>query len=161
MCASSSSSAASSMASSSSMTSCGSSVSSSRCNQTTSSSDEGSSPSVQAATDGDETTLTGSTQSLAAECQAYAEWGGNSMDNWSAESVALSLIAKFSDKQIPRACDIMWLVSEQDAPQSLLPMPGSWTINPDEPYQIPFTRGTRDWAPPRPQVIFTRHPKSE
>lgn len=80
------------------------------------------------------------------------------MDTLSAESVALSLISKFSDKQLPRACDLMWLVSEQDAPQQLLPMPSSWAVNPDETYAIPFTRGTRDWAPPRPQIIFTRHP---
>lgn len=34
-------------------------------------------------------------------------------DALSAESVALSLISKFSDKQLPRACDLLWLVSEQ------------------------------------------------
>ena len=79
------------------------------------------------------------------------------LDTLSAESVALSLISKFSDKQLPRACDLIWLVSEQDAPQQMLPMPGSWTVNPDEVYKIPFTRGTRDWAPPRSQIIFTRH----
>lgn len=39
----------------------------------------------------------------------------------------------------------------------MLPMPGSWVINPDEPYKIPCTIGTRDWAPPRSQIIFTRH----
>lgn len=44
---------------------------------------------------------------------AYAEWGDNVNDNLSAESVALSLISKFSDKQLPRACDLLWLVSEQ------------------------------------------------
>lgn len=103
----------------------------------------------------------GSSQNINAECQAYAEWGGNAIENWSAESVALSLISKFSDKQMPRACDLLWLVSEQDAKQDLLPMPGSWAVNPDEPYKIPFTRGTRDWAPPRAQVIFTRHEKME
>lgn len=43
----------------------------------------------------------------------------------------------------------------------MLPMPGSWTVSPDEIYKIPFTRGTRDWAPPRAQIIFTRHPPPE
>lgn len=104
---------------------------------------------------------TSTLSSINAECQAYAEWGGTAIDNWSAESVALSLISKFSDKQMPRTCDLLWLVSEQDAKQDLLPMPGSWAVNPDETYKIPFTRGTRDWAPPRAQVIFTRHEKME
>lgn len=44
---------------------------------------------------------------------AYAEWGDNNLDTLSAESVALSLITKFSDKQLPRASDLLWLVSEQ------------------------------------------------
>lgn len=93
------------------------------------------------------------------ECRAYAEWGATRADTWSAESVALSLIAKFSDRQLPREKNLLWLVSEQDVPQKLLPLPGSWTINPDEPYNIPVVRGTRDWAPPRAQVIFTLHEK--
>lgn len=44
---------------------------------------------------------------------AYAEWGENSLEALSAEGVALSLISKFSDKQLPRASDFSWLVSEQ------------------------------------------------
>lgn len=115
---------------------------------------------------------------------AYAEWDGGDADNWSAESVALSLISKFSDQQLPRACDLLWLVSEQvcfslclfrnqhtyikcfifgkkDAKQQLLPMPSSWTISPDDTVKIPFIRGTRDWAPPRPQIIFTRPATNE
>lgn len=43
----------------------------------------------------------------------------------------------------------------------MLPMPGSWTVSPDDTFKIPFTRGTRDWAPPRAQIIFTRHPTTE
>lgn len=35
----------------------------------------------------------------------------------SAEGVALSLISKFSEKHLPRASDLKWLVSEEDAPQ--------------------------------------------
>lgn len=107
----------------------------------------------------DSQSLSASTQSIN-DHKAYAEWGEN-MDTLSAESVALSLISKFNDKQLPKASDLMWLVSEQDAPQQMLPMPGSWTVSPDEIYKIPFTRGTRDWAPPRAQIIFTRHPQPE
>ncbi|XP_039279573.1 run domain Beclin-1-interacting and cysteine-rich domain-containing protein isoform X2 [Nilaparvata lugens] len=81
----------------------------------------------------------------------------------SAEAVALSLLSQFSDKQLPRASDIEWLVSEKDAPQQLLPLPRSWPVSPDEAEdqdmrQATLLRGTTDWAPPRPQVIFTLHP---
>ncbi|XP_076168023.1 run domain Beclin-1-interacting and cysteine-rich domain-containing protein rubicon isoform X2 [Ptiloglossa arizonensis] len=78
----------------------------------------------------------------------------------SAEGVALSLISRFSEKQLPRASELQWLVSEEEAPQSLLPLPKSWPINPDEienSQSIPL-RGTTEWAPPRPQIIFTAHP---
>ena len=37
----------------------------------------------------------------------------------SAESVAISLIKRFSEKQLPKASDLEWLVSEQDAPQAV------------------------------------------
>ncbi|XP_076630094.1 run domain Beclin-1-interacting and cysteine-rich domain-containing protein rubicon isoform X2 [Colletes latitarsis] len=76
----------------------------------------------------------------------------------SAEGVALSLISRFSEKQLPRASELQWLVSEKEAPQSLLPMPKSWPINPDEAEQPIPLRGTIEWAPPRPQIIFTLHP---
>lgn len=47
----------------------------------------------------------------------------------------------------------------QDAPQDLLPLPrGSPSTDPDETYVPPVIRGTRDWAPPRQQIIFTDHP---
>ncbi|KAH0945662.1 hypothetical protein HN011_007087 [Eciton burchellii] len=80
----------------------------------------------------------------------------------SAEGVALSLISRFSEKQLPRASELEWLVSEKDAPQRLLPMPKSWPVSPDEVESedtrtIPL-RGTVEWAPPRPQIIFTPHP---
>jgi run domain Beclin-1 interacting cysteine-rich containing protein len=38
----------------------------------------------------------------------------------SAEGVALSLLRRFSEKHLPRASDLEWLVSEQDAPQQVL-----------------------------------------
>lgn len=80
----------------------------------------------------------------------------------SAEGVALSLISRFNEKQLPRASELQWLVSEKDAPQRLLPMPKSWPISPDD-IEIEDTRtiplrGTIEWAPPRPQIIFTPHP---
>ncbi|RZC43316.1 run domain Beclin-1 interacting and cysteine-rich containing protein, partial [Asbolus verrucosus] len=81
-------------------------------------------------------------------------------DIFSAEGVALSLISKFSEKQLPRASDLEWLVSEEDAPQALLPMPKSWPVSPDdsEISASMLLRGTQEWAPPRPQIIFTIHP---
>ncbi|XP_014203887.1 run domain Beclin-1-interacting and cysteine-rich domain-containing protein [Copidosoma floridanum] len=80
----------------------------------------------------------------------------------SAEGVALSLISRFSEKHLPRASELKWLVSERDAPQRLLPLPKSWPVNPDEVESsdgsmVPL-RGTIEWAPPRPQIIFTAHP---
>ncbi|KAL6254653.1 hypothetical protein P5V15_013959 [Pogonomyrmex californicus] len=85
-----------------------------------------------------------------------------SESSMSAEGVALSLISRFSEKQLPRASELQWLVSEKDAPQRLLPMPKSWPVSPDEievedTRTIPL-RGTVEWAPPRPQIIFTPHP---
>ncbi|KAI4464796.1 phox (px) domain-containing protein [Holotrichia oblita] len=80
-------------------------------------------------------------------------------DILSAEGVALSLISKFTEKQLPRASELEWLVSEEDAPQALLPLPKSWPVNPDDSQDIPVTplRGTREWAPPRAQLILTLH----
>jgi hypothetical protein len=37
----------------------------------------------------------------------------------SAEGVALSLLRQFSERHLPRASDLQWLVSEQDAPQQV------------------------------------------
>ncbi|XP_076647774.1 run domain Beclin-1-interacting and cysteine-rich domain-containing protein rubicon isoform X2 [Halictus rubicundus] len=78
----------------------------------------------------------------------------------SAEGVALSLISKFSEKQLPRASELQWLVSEEEAPQRLLPLPKSWPVSPEETESSEkiSLRGTTEWAPPRPQIIFTPHP---
>ncbi|XP_018321932.1 run domain Beclin-1-interacting and cysteine-rich domain-containing protein isoform X3 [Agrilus planipennis] len=78
-------------------------------------------------------------------------------DVLSAEGVALSLISRFSEKQLPRASDLEWLVSEEDAPQALLPLPKSWPVDTEEVPPTPL-RGNKDWAPPRPQIIFTPQP---
>lgn len=81
----------------------------------------------------------------------------NNVKSYSAEGVALSLLSKFNEKQLPTACDLLWLVSEQDAPQQLLPIPPDGQIaNPDDQNGLnTIIRGTREWAPPRPQIIFT------
>ena len=57
------------------------------------------------------------------------------------------------------ASEFNWLVSEEDAPQSLLPLPKNIHDN-DGAFTQELTtslRGTQDWAPPRPQLIFTLH----
>ncbi|KAH8397858.1 hypothetical protein KR222_003988, partial [Zaprionus bogoriensis] len=88
--------------------------------------------------------------------------------NNSAEAVGLQLISRFNDQQLPRLGDLKWLVSEQDAPQQLLPMP-KHKHKPEQLQQHQhqqqqqqceeesLTRGTQTWAPPRQQIIFTEH----
>ena len=56
---------------------------------------------------------------------------GSSTDN-TADTVALSLLAQFPDAQLPAASELHWLVSEQDAPQQLLPLPNSKPVSPDD-----------------------------
>uniref|UniRef100_A0A1B0DQZ9 Rubicon Homology domain-containing protein n=1 Tax=Phlebotomus papatasi TaxID=29031 RepID=A0A1B0DQZ9_PHLPP len=94
---------------------------------------------------------------------AYAEWGENTLEALSAEGVALSLISKFSDKQLPRASELLWMSPDNEPMVS--PQPPGLTPNslngghPDGRFRInSVLRGTKDWAPPRPQIIFTRHP---
>nr|AAM29615.1 RH61467p [Drosophila melanogaster] len=85
----------------------------------------------------------------------YAEQiPGGGMQNHSAEAVGLQLISRFSEQQLPRLGHLKWLVSEQEAPQQLLPLP---TPKQDHE-QASLTRGTSSWAPPRQQIIFTEHP---
>lgn len=45
----------------------------------------------------------------------------------------------------------------------LLPLPTSWPVSPDEAEDQDMRgatalRGTMQWAPPRPQIIFSAHP---
>ncbi|XP_011182004.2 run domain Beclin-1-interacting and cysteine-rich domain-containing protein [Zeugodacus cucurbitae] len=102
---------------------------------------------------------TDTTPDEASEHIPYAELDENCLDSLSAEVVGLSLISKFNDKHLPKVSELKWLVSEEDTPQQLLPMPdNSPTSNPDENVIRPITRGTRYWAPPRQQIIFTDHP---
>lgn len=110
--------------------------------------------------------MSASTVSLFSDAESraarFATDSNVSESSVSAEGVALSLISRFSEKQLPRASELQWLVSEKDAPQRLLPLPKSWPVSPDEievedARTIPL-RGTVEWAPPRPQIIFTPHP---
>ncbi|XP_064638641.1 run domain Beclin-1-interacting and cysteine-rich domain-containing protein-like [Lineus longissimus] len=79
-----------------------------------------------------------------------------------AELVAINLLKKFSDNQLPKASDLEWLVSETDVPQALLPLPDSFPISPDDGERELTTktriRGNLEWAPPRAQIIFNIHP---
>ncbi|XP_035675398.1 run domain Beclin-1-interacting and cysteine-rich domain-containing protein-like isoform X1 [Branchiostoma floridae] len=92
---------------------------------------------------------------------------GATSDCTSAEAVAISLLKKFSHNQLPKASDLEWLVSEQDVPQALLPMPTSLPVSPDEGENSDLVstltkrtrlRGNLQWAPPRAQVVFNIHP---
>lgn len=75
----------------------------------------------------------------------------------SAEGIALSLMSKFKKQQLPSATNLMWLVNESQAPQSMLPLPDSYPINPDESFSFSAIRGNNYFAPPRGQIIFTIH----
>lgn len=50
----------------------------------------------------------------------------------SAEAVAKSLLKKFANKKHPAASELQWLVSEDDVPQSLLPLPQGFSVAPDD-----------------------------
>ncbi|XP_032218537.1 run domain Beclin-1-interacting and cysteine-rich domain-containing protein isoform X2 [Nematostella vectensis] len=93
----------------------------------------------------------------------------------SAEAVAKSLLQKFANKKHPAASELQWLVSENDVPQSLLPLPQTYAVAPDdvlsdheESGKIKQKtsarcrmRGNMEWAPPRQQVIFHVHPSKK
>eukprot|EP00794_Sanderia_malayensis_P011361 gene11361-12545_t len=95
-------------------------------------------------------------------------------DEYSAEFVAKSLLKKFDNRRLPRASDLKWMITEEQVPQTLLPLPNAWPISPDDALYTSQTnanhedkaktslpsrlRGTFEWAPPRPQIIFTTHP---
>ncbi|KAK8749524.1 hypothetical protein OTU49_015407 [Cherax quadricarinatus] len=84
-------------------------------------------------------------------------------DLTSAENVALNLLKHFNEQRLPKASELEWLVSEQDVPQKLLPLPTSVAVSPDDAGAVKALhsqtqfRGTSDWAPPRPQLILTLH----
>lgn len=80
---------------------------------------------------------------------AFAEWAESSTETLSAEGIALSLISKFKDCQLPQAVDLFSNAAEN---------PMYSMVDRATQDQIPYTRGTPDWAPPRAQIIFTRHP---
>lgn len=86
-------------------------------------------------------------------------------DPHSAESIALMLMSKFKNQRLPSpSSELLWLVNESQTPQQLLPFPDSFSfpVNPDEPFHLnTFIRGSKDWAPPRQQIIFTVHPSPD
>ncbi|KAH8291622.1 hypothetical protein KR018_007410 [Drosophila ironensis] len=95
---------------------------------------------------------------LEANLMPYVETVLGDRENHSAEAVGLQLISRFSEQQLPKLGHLKWLVSEQEAPQKLLPMP-TLPKSPDgEQGTGSMTRGTTSWAPPRQQIIFTEHP---
>jgi len=74
----------------------------------------------------------------------------------SAESIALSLLGLVGAGRLPPADQLPWLVTEEDAPQQLLPLPDSLPVDPDEELKgATELRGNHLWAPPRPQLILT------
>lgn len=87
----------------------------------------------------------------------HMEWN-SSIDINSPENIAMSLMSRFKNSTLPSANSLLWMVSESQAPQSLLPLPDSFPINPDENLNFNSIRGQQYWAPPRGQVIFTVHP---
>lgn len=54
----------------------------------------------------------------------------------SAETVAKSLLEKFANRKHPAASELQWLVSFQDAPQCLLPLPEAVAVAPDDVLQV-------------------------
>ena len=45
--------------------------------------------------------------------------GSLQVSQTSADSIAISLLKQFSEKQLPKASELLWLVSERDAPQQV------------------------------------------
>jgi len=94
-------------------------------------------------------------------------------DDYSAEAVAKNLLKKFHGRTIPAASELKWMVTEEDVPQQLLPLPTAWPVAPDthlddneyglsaalRKVSMPslMLRGNLEWAPPRPQIIFSPH----
>ncbi|XP_023337964.1 run domain Beclin-1-interacting and cysteine-rich domain-containing protein [Eurytemora carolleeae] len=74
----------------------------------------------------------------------------------SAESIALSLLGQIGAGRLPPADQLPWLVSEEDAPQQLLPLPDSLPVDPEDDLKgATALRGNLLWAPPRPQLVLT------
>ncbi|XKL68141.1 hypothetical protein PGB90_003632 [Kerria lacca] len=97
-------------------------------------------------------------------CDYTDEFDINNGNAASAENLAISLLQKFNENQLPTASEIEWLISEQDVPQQIIPFPydnsSREDTNKEELGKQTLLRGTFEWAPPRPQIIFTLHPSS-
>ncbi|KAF2363057.1 putative zinc-RING and/or ribbon [Trinorchestia longiramus] len=74
-------------------------------------------------------------------------------DHRTAEGIGLRLLQHLGSpqRQLPKASDLQWLVSERDAPQELLPLPTRGLATKEQV----LLRGTSDWAPPREQLILS------
>lgn len=110
----------------------------------------------------DKRTNSTSSDDLNNENTPQMEWNV-AEDPHSAESIARILMTKFKNQLLPNPSSMLWMVNESQAPQQLLPFPDAFShhiiCNPDEPFHLnTFIRGSKDWAPPRHQVIFTVHP---
>ncbi|XP_014248019.1 run domain Beclin-1-interacting and cysteine-rich domain-containing protein [Cimex lectularius] len=75
-----------------------------------------------------------------------------------AESVGLSLLSKFEDKQLPKASEIQWLISNGEVLSKKSSTLDTFVIDDDQMKNATALRGTENWAPPRPQIIFTTQP---
>ena len=53
-------------------------------------------------------------------------------DDYSAEVVAKSLLKRFAGRKLPAASDLKWIVSEDQVPQAILPLPNAWPVSPDD-----------------------------
>ncbi|XP_076800874.1 run domain Beclin-1-interacting and cysteine-rich domain-containing protein-like isoform X3 [Clavelina lepadiformis] len=72
-----------------------------------------------------------------------------------AESIAIGLLQTFSDQRHVTEREVDWLISEDDVPQKLLPLPRSTAVDPDQGLDAGIRiRGNQTWAPPRPQIIL-------
>lgn len=91
-------------------------------------------------------------------CTAYAEWAESTRETPSAEAIGLSLLAKFSDRQLPKATEIDWMVFDNQGigASSVGRRSHGEGSGPESSLGSSFCRGTKDWAPPRAQIIFTR-----
>ena len=79
-----------------------------------------------------DSTLTLVSKATNATDNAISEGSEFGQSPLSAEAVAKSLLQKFAKKKHPAASELQWLVSFQDAPQSLLPLPETVAVSPDD-----------------------------
>ncbi|GAU88592.1 hypothetical protein RvY_01264-2 [Ramazzottius varieornatus] len=90
-------------------------------------------------------------------CTDGGEWRLQDVEHSSnsAEAIAISLLKHFSASQLPKASDLDWIISEFETPQGLLSLsrgvPAERDLAEADNCRL---RGTLEWAPLRPQVIY-------